>query len=342
MPSAITGSFWTHAGYLHALSYLCGYTIFAHDPAVVSARLSSRIKAEPSYTATTARPGCDEEQVKRSLDAAWGSELLLALTGAYAPQDLLGVSNSWVAIQAYYACYHATQALVVAKGNPRPTSHPKTQKMFVDAWVTPPRDLAPWSLGASHNGYENLPGGHVVKESVHQWSALDAEKSLDLVCKALRTTRQDFLIEARKKERHAKRKAQRKAWDEAEALRLAQGKKPRKKKEFPLPLLTAAEKTAIDARTKPFGVLHYLYRLRIKAQYEDSTLFSEGPETHAESLLAFQRIEQIVRSTLLLHELFIERIIGRAAFERLVDDRIKMQASAPVNPLAARRSLILP
>lgn len=340
-PSDPSGSFKTHAGYLHALAYLCGYTMFKRDPAVATA-LAARIKAEPSYASTTRRPGFDRDQVKRSLDAAWGSELLLAVTGAYAPDELRGVSNTWVAIQTYYACYHATQALVVAKGQPRPTSHPKTQKLFVDAWVTPPRNLMPWSLGATAAGYANLPSGHVVDEHIHPWVALDASSAIDVACKALRTTREDFIVEEKKRERQKKQAALRKAWQAKEADRLAKGRKPRKVPPFPLPRLTPAEHTNVESRTRAYGVLDYLYRLRIKAQYEDSTLFSEGPEEAIDSLLAYQRLEQIVRSTLLLHELFIERIIGRNVFERFVDDWIGRQASTPVNPLAARRSLILP
>jgi hypothetical protein len=230
----------------------------------------------------------------------------------------------------------------VAKGQPRPTSHPKTQRMFVDMWVSPPRDLSPWSLGASDGGYENLPTGHVVDEAVHPWAALDATSAIDLACKAFRTTRDDFITEEKKKEREKKQRALRKAWNEAETKRLAAGKKPRKSKTFPLPRLTPTEHAAVKSRTRPFGLLHYLYRLRIKAQYEDSTLFSEGPETTSDSLLAYQRLEQIVRSTLLLHELYIERIVGRAVIEPLVDDWIARQSSAPVNPLSARRNLVLP
>lgn len=336
-----TGSFKTHAGYLHALAYLCGYTLIKRDPAVITA-LATRIKAEPSYAATTARPGFDGDQLRRSLDAAWGSELLLSVTGTYAPAELRGVSNTWVAIQAYYACYHVTQALVIAKGQPRPTSHGKTQTMFVDAWVSPPRNLLPWSLGAIDKGYSNLPSGHVVDESVHQWATLDAESAIDLACKAFRTTREDFVVEEKKKERQKKLKARRKAWQEVEAARLAKGSKPRKDPTFPLPRLTPTEHTTVESRARAFGVLDYLFRLRIKAQYEDSTLFSEGPEDAGESHLVYQHLARAVRCTLLLHELFIERIVGRQVFERLVDGWIKRQASVPVNPLADRRSLLLP
>jgi hypothetical protein len=336
-----TGSFKTHAGYIHSLAYLCGYTMLKRDPAV-SAALATRIRAEPSYSALAVRAGFDGDQIRRSLNAAWGSELLLAVTGMYAPEELRGVSNTWVAIQAYYACYHVTQALVIAKGQTRPTSHTKTQKVFVDAWVTPPRNLMPWSLGATATGYANLPSGHAVDEHVHPWVAPDASSAIDVACKALRTTREDFIVEEKKRERHKKQTALRKAWEAKEADRLAKGRKPRKNPTFPLPHLTPTEHAAVRLRTRAYGVLDYLYRLRIKAQYEDATLFSEGPEDPADSLLVYQRIDQLVRATLLLHELYIERIIGRSVFEKLVDAWIRRQASTPVNPLAARRHLVLP
>ena len=106
--------------------------------------------------------------------------------------------------------------------------------------------------------------------------------------------------------------------------------------------LTPGEHAAVAARVRAHGILDYLYRLRIKAQYEDSTLFTEGPETPMDSVFAFQHLSQIVQSTLLLHELFIERIVGRQRFEAIVTGWLQRQAAAPVNPVAARQPLILP
>jgi hypothetical protein len=300
------------------------------------------IKTEPSYTSTTPRPGFDGEQLKRSLDAAWGSELLLAITGTYAPDELRGVSNTWVAIQTYYACYPATQALIVAKGQPRPTSHPKTQRMFVDMWVSPSRDLAPWSLGASHAGYENVPTGHAVDESVHRgrrsmprapsiWPARPSAPP------AKTSSRMRRRRSARRSRRRRGRPGTRRKPNGSGKVFGFRGSSASQ-----APRLTVTEHAAVESRTKPFGLLHYLYRLRIKAQYEDSTLFSEGPETTSDSLLAYRRLEEIVRSTLLLHELYIERVVRRPVLEPLVDDWINRQASSPVNPLAARRKLVLP
>jgi hypothetical protein len=339
--SDLSGSFKTHAGYLHALSHLCGYRLFGGSEAKVMGSLASRVRADPTYSAAVARPGFDGHQLRRSLNAAWGSELLLVLTGTYAPEELRGAGNTWVAIQAYYACYHATQALVVARGHPRPASHPKTQNMFADAWITSPRQLAPWSLGAGDGCYANLPAGHVVDDNVHPWAALDDALAIDIACKAFRTTRDDAVVDSKKRERQAKLRAKRREWQDEEYARLAKGRKPRKPKDFALPRLTPAEHAAVAAKVRSYGLLDYLYRLRIKAQYEESTVFSEGPETPAESQLVYLHLERIVRSTLLLHELFIERVVGRAVMERIVDDWNSTQSS-PINPLAARRALILP
>ena len=276
------------------------------------------------------------------MNAAWGSELLLVISGTYAPEELQGVSNTWVAIQAYYACYHAIQGLVVARGQPRPTSHPTTQRMFIDAWLTPPRSLTPWSLGALDGGYRNLPPAHTVDEAVHAWATLDATSAIDIGCKSFRTTREDAVVEAKKDERQRKQRANRRAWQQEEDRRLAAGRRPRKLPTFPLPRLTAAEHRAAESRVRGYGILDYLYRLRIKAQYEDSTLFIEGPEVPMDSVLAFQHLSQIVRSTMLLHEIFIERIVGRQAFEPVVDEWLHRQAATPVNPVGDRRALVLP
>lgn len=80
-----TGSFKTHAGYIHSLAYLCGYTMLKRDPAV-SAALAARVRVEPRYAAAAVREGFDGDQSRRSLNAAWGSELLLAATGHVALQ----------------------------------------------------------------------------------------------------------------------------------------------------------------------------------------------------------------------------------------------------------------
>lgn len=334
-----TSSFRTHSAYVRALADLCGYTPFRRDPVVIS-ELAARVRGAPSYQSTSVRTTFDREQVRRSLHAAWGSELLLSVTGAYAPEQLRGVSNTWVAIQAYYACYHAVQALIVSQGQPRPASHPATQRLFIATWVTPPRDLSPWSLGAIDQGYANLPPHHVVDEGVHQWVA--SASSIDLACKAFRTTRDEALTIAKRKERQKKHAATRKAWQEDEANRQAKGRKPRKQPQFAMPRLTPAEHAAVEGRTRAYGLLDYLYRLRIRAQYEDSTFFTEGPESPSDSQLLYMRLGGIVRSTLLLHELFIERTIGRAAFEGIVDEWIASQGSVPLNHVQDRRSLLLP
>jgi len=335
-----SGSFKTHSGYIKAFSYLCGYRVLRRDPDVIN-ELAVRIAADPAYTASSVRKGVDADQLRRSLNAAWGSELLLALTGGYADGELRALSNTWVAVQAYYACYHATQALSIARGHTRSSSHPRTQAAFVDAWSRSPL-LIPWSLAARSGGYDHLPTGHVVDDSVHAWSSLDRQSAVDIACKALRTTRDEAVEDALRKARVTKRSARAKAWREEEAQRLTAGRRPRKEPTFPVPRLTTAERSAVEENAGPRGLIHYLYRLRIKAQYEDATMFTEGPETESDSLILFQHLTKIVRTTLLLHELFLVRISGRAIIEPLVEDWLARHVTVPVNPLLDRRALLFP
>ena len=68
------------------------------------------------------------------------------------------LTNTWGAVQAYYVGYHETQALIVARGAARPSTHPNTQNQFVDLWVKRNLDLAPWTFGVIRgNAVRNLP-----------------------------------------------------------------------------------------------------------------------------------------------------------------------------------------
>jgi hypothetical protein len=143
------------------------------------------------------------------------------------------------------------------------------------------------------------------------------------------------------KRRDAKRRARRTAWATEEAERLAAGRKARKQPDFPRPRLTPAERSTVEGGVRPFGFLDYMYRLRIKAQYEDATMFTEGPESESDSVLVYRDLRRLTGTTLLLHELHVRETIGRSMFEPLVDEWLTTSGS-PVNPLADRRSMLLP
>jgi hypothetical protein len=101
--------------------------------------------------------------------------------------------------------------------------------------------------------------------------------------------------------------------------------------------LTAGESADVESRVRPYTVLDYLYRLRIKANYEDATVFVEGPEDDSSSIRVAQDLELVTAATLLAHELRI----GRDAVLAIVDGWLETSGVlGNTVALAARRELL--
>lgn len=269
MVAALTGSFRTHQRYLEAFSRIATGGTWKLTNAYED--LASRLQAAPHPRITGAIG--DNAQIRRSLESAWSTELLLLLSHRLLRGDeIVRVSNNWNVVQAYYALYHATQAVLTARGHERPDSHPKTQRMYQDLWSQSPVELAPWSLSVGHNRVR--PNGVVIDDTIHPWTFVDDTSCWSIACKALRSTRTDAVKEHFRTAREGKRTAKRKVWKEAQ---IAKGRNPTKVPPIPLPQLNDEEKTGLDARTRPYTLLDYLYRLRIRSNYVDSAMFTEGP-----------------------------------------------------------------
>jgi len=146
----------------------------------------------------------DRDQARASLSNAWGTELLLAFGHLMTrDDDLVRLMNNWAVVQAYYAAYHAAQAMIVALGRPRPESHPKTQTQFANLWAERDLFLPPWSFAACHDGWMNAPRAI---EDIHVWSGCDGNNCWDLAAKVMRTTRVEKLQAGERKARDQKRR----------------------------------------------------------------------------------------------------------------------------------------
>ena len=310
------GAFLTHSNYIGALDWAMAtqyhpgdkwHLIKKHD--LVLEGITKAAKASMRYASLTLDPSMDKDTVIKSLKNAWGCEFLLATTGQFATDEILGLANNWAVVQTYYAIYHAMQGLIVAKGNPRPTSHPSTQRQCADFWLAKKVGLPPWSMSHGTSGCQNAPTGVQIKK-VKPWKACDDESCWDLVSMAFRTTREDALKAGIKNARKERQSDVRKAWAKVEAVRLSQGKKARAEPKHPLPQLSPTDKQAIDEKLRPASIMDYLYRLRIRSQYVDTAMFTEGPETYVESGSVHMALCHITSATLLVHELMIGKLIG--------------------------------
>ncbi len=155
------------------------------------------------------------------------------------------------------------------------------------------------------------------------------------------TTRRDALKERGREYRERKKSERKKNWNQQEQDRLAAGKRPRKSPSFPLPRLTRPEKASIDQRLRPYTIMDYLFRLRIKTNYVDSNMFTDGPEDQVQSDVVRGYLCRLASGTLLLHELAVSKIIGHTKFNEWITTWINGNIPPEMRVgLAERSSLI--
>lgn len=309
-------SFRTHAGYLHSFRILAVGRFGSREKFL--RELADRAMTAYDGRIKPTRVSVDEATVRSCLHRAWGTETILWTTAELSPHaDLTRLALAWGAVQTYYACYGASQACLVAEGKPRSQDHNSTQGQVVSLWVDRAFSLAPWSLAAVEPGTRNacasgfLNGpGRPLDMSLHGWAYLEPGQEWDRAGKALRTTRDARVADAIQRARENKQKERTKAWKAEEAARLASGKRPRKTPAKRLPWCTQAEKVAVSEKVRPFTMLDYLFRLRIKANYIDDDLFSRGPEDDSDAVSFAGAMQDIVATTLLVHELRIGKLLG--------------------------------
>ena len=304
--------FLTHSNYIRAFAYLAASGWKTGPQAY--AQLHQRIMNSGSIP-DKQNPNVNHDQVRRILEHCWGTELLMNLGASIIEDDeLVRISKTWSAVQCYYVEYHAVQALALAKGFPRPDSHPKTQKEFAAFWCHLSHELVPWALSFHADGNHNVPSSVTIDQDIHSWSFCTAETSWSLACKALRTTRDDLLSEALHKRRENKRASSRRSWRDEELIRRGRGRRPREEPRFPLPNLTQVEKQEVNRRTRPTTIIDYFYRVRIKTNYEDSAMFTDGPEDERASEEIRNHLCLLSGTTLFVHEVRIAALVGKDQF----------------------------
>lgn len=343
--TAAQKTFRTHARYIRAFARVAGFVMPTSAYLQKAHETIGALTVASSTYRTLGPRTCDVDQVAASLGNAWGTELLLGLSGRFAEEDaLVRLTNNWGVVQLYYVLYHATQALFVARtGQARPTSHLATQKDFADYWLARSVDLPPWSLGAAADGFRNWPTGRSAPDpKIHPWEACTANTCWDLAALALRTTRQGAIEEALGRRRSEKQRGVRRAWNEKQKDRLAASKRPLKERHFAKSHLAAAERADVAAKVRPYGLIDYAYRLRIKTNYDDSAMFTEGPIDEAESVLVHTDMSNLASASLLVYELHLRRLLGTKALGKIMDRWIAANhGGAWQMGVALRRPLVL-
>jgi hypothetical protein len=257
-------------------------------------------------------------EVMGCLNRAWGTELVLCGTRQFANEDeLIRVANSWAAVQAYYAVYGAAQALITAEGHARPESHEFTQRMYSDLWIARGKVLSPWTLAvtskgakrAAADGTVNGPGRNLAP--VSPLSGCTNANCWELAEQALRGTRDDGLAVAKEKAVVDEGKRRRREWTADEKLRVEAGKKARAHPPWwdARARLSTDQKQALEKKLRPYTLLDYLCRLRLKANYADARMYTEGPADQSEAEAMSAQFIQLTAATLIVHEVRVAKLV---------------------------------
>ncbi len=316
----LTASFRSHDNYLCAFGSLAGFPYFPGKGHQILENIANDVMA--AFPNSGGLRQFDADELVGCLNRAWGTELLLAMSTRFASEDeMMRISNSWGCVQLYYVGYSSVQALVVASGQPRPASHPKTQDQAITLWSNRQSGVAPFSFAAKAGAVSNrdpqayLHGpGRDIDVNLHGWTACDSTNCWDIAALALRTTRQDAVNAKLAEARGRKVKQKRKDWQATENARLAKGKPPKTMPNFKTAQLSPAEKAACEQNIRAYGWLDYLYRLRIKANYEEARMFTEGPDDEHTSAIVARNMIRFATAVMIAHEARIARTIGKTAF----------------------------
>jgi hypothetical protein len=141
--------------------------------------------------------------------------------------------------------------------------------------------------------------------------------------------------------RAKKARDKKRAWQTEEGGRVAQGKRPRKAPTFPSTAnLTAIDRAAVEASVRPYTMLDYLFRLRIKANYEEAAMFTDGPTSEGSSSVVALDMLRIACAIMLAHEVRIAHLVGKNSLTNLASNWVSSN-SAPADLGIGRRLPIL-
>jgi hypothetical protein len=129
-----------------------------------------------------------------------------------------------------------------------------------------------------------------------------------------------------------KRKRQRIEWQEQEKVRLANRRKARQEPKFKLPRLKAEERKLVERNTRTYSMLDYLYRLRLRTNYGDAAVFTDGPETETDSKIVRVALIRIVSTSIYASELILATATdGRASLQDWADTWIHANVPPDIN-----------
>ena len=205
------------------------------------------------------------DEIKKLLFNAWNTELVLALPGTISG-EFTKCANHWSPVQAYYSIYLALQAYFRCRGLTPPRDHSAalstiaahlcSQNLFPPFWNVC-CEAEPTSKGAR---YTNLPAG-VSIDPINPLTTPAPQDFWNWYGMLLRTTR--------------KRQFAKKLKESGKQFRTKAGKT---RKRF-----MAHHKAQVVRGLRPTTIFDFLYRLRVRSNYEDADAFILGTMSQADA-----------------------------------------------------------
>jgi len=235
----------------------------------------------------------DRERIRRFLRLAWNTEHLLHESGSE-DAEIQRLNNHWAPVQAYYAVYCAAEAAAYALDGSAPDSHAKALKKVTE--YARRLDLPPWDVVCT--GPTGKDGSDISVEGLPAGTEIPNNLQLFDVDAAGMIAK---CVSAEHKHRIHD------SWISRDR--------------------SGCYKYQFDPG--PTGLLHFLYRLRIKANYREVDVFLAGA-TEREVLDFGRRLRFLVVLAVILCEIIVIRKIGKRAVLEFAKEYIDRNPAAIV------------
>ena len=229
----------------------------------------------------------DISWLERFLKIAWNTEYLLSVGSG--DTELLRINNQWAPIQCYYAVYAGAEAMSHVIDGGKADGHKKALQKCTGYFVQ--KGLAPWNMAfrgpLGKRRHEQRPVNFPDDLSVPHNLQRRGVQPLEMIAKCL-------------KAEHANRVDD--EWSRSKGL-----------------------KYCFDPGYT--GLLHFLYRLRIKSNYKEVDLFvSRAPEDKVKSFSG--AIKFLCFCNLLYMEIIIMRRCRKGSLQRIAEKYLALNQRA--------------
>lgn len=217
---------------------------------------------------------------------------------------LAGSANFWAPVQAYYVLHGIGLAVLLSLGVGNPRNHRTFRSLMATHVVA---KLFPYPFNMYCTGDPFPPSGRDTKMhnftrqmsevvDVSNLASPDGEKACLLAAKSLFTSRKRFLLDK---------------FDEHRNERPARGKSRRN--------LTAMKKQKLSNAAHPSTIVDFLYRIRVRSNYDDPEMFMYGQSDDATASRHYKNLLSLIETCTELCKMVIRKKIGDRPFSDLMD-----------------------